>query len=237
MHYYQFHINDFIAETHFLSNNETSIYLKLFNHYLHEEKPLKNNMIFLQRLCGGTEDEVMNVLNLFFELKEDSWYRASSDFIINEYQSNKEANSRGGKKSASNRKKRLADNSTSSALQLTNNHKSLTINQEREINKKETQTNNQLTNDRLGSQSVFLLQFEEFWMMYPKQVGKEAAIKEWLSQKPDIEKVKKALGWQRSCKDWRNENGRFIPHPSKYLSEHRWDDVRQKEAWEMGTRI
>jgi hypothetical protein len=69
--------NDFIGETHFLSNNETSVYLKLFNHYLHEEKPLKNNMIFLQRLCGGSEEEVMNVLNLFFELKEESWRELS----------------------------------------------------------------------------------------------------------------------------------------------------------------
>ena len=59
--------------------------------------------------------------------------------------------------------------------------------------------------------------------------------KEWLKQKPDIEKVKRALAWQRSSKDWRNENGRFIPHPIKYLSEHRWDDVRPKEAWEIGS--
>jgi uncharacterized protein YdaU (DUF1376 family) len=234
MHYYQFHINDFIAETHFLNNNETSIYLKLFNHYLHEEKPLKNNMIFLQRLCGCTEDEVTNVLNLFFELKEDSWYRASSDFIINEYQSTKEANSRGGKKSASNRKQRLADNSTLSGLQLTNNHKLLIINQEPEINKEETLTNNQLTKDLLDSESVYLEQFEEFWNTYPRKIGKEAARKEWLRLKPDLEKVKKSLGWQRSCKEWRNEDGRYIPYPSKYLSEQRWQDERKKEFWEGG---
>lgn len=84
MHYYSFHINDFIAETHFLSNNETSIYLKLCNFYLHEEKPLKNNMNLLQRLSGGSEDEVKNILNLFFELKEEHWQKESlSNFRIN----------------------------------------------------------------------------------------------------------------------------------------------------------
>jgi len=200
MHYYQFHINDFIGETHFLNNHETSIYLKLFNHYLHEEKPLKNNMIFLQRLCGGTEDEVQNVLNLFFELKEDSWHRESLDFIIHEYQSKKEANSRGGKKSALIRKQKLADKSSLSVLQLTNNNKPLIINQEPEINKEETLTKEQLTNDLQYSESIFLEQFEEFWNIYPKKVGKEAARKEWLRLKPDLEKVKKSLGWQRSCK-------------------------------------
>ena len=233
MHYYPFHINDFIADTHFLSNNETSIYLKLFNFYLHEEKPLKNNMNFLQRLSGGSEEEVRNVLNLFFELKDEYWHRENLNLIINEYQSNKEANSRGGKKSAMNRKSKLNLNTTSSPLQLTNNQEPLTINQEPETNKKETQTNNQVTNDLLVSDSVFLEQFEEFWKMYPRQVGKEAAFKEWLKQKPDIESVKKALSWQRNSKDWRNENGRFIPHPSKYLSEHRWDDERQREPWEL----
>ena len=233
MHYYQFHINDFIAETHFLSNNETSIYLKLFNFYLHEEKPLKNNMNFLQRLSGGTEDEVKNVLNLFFELKEEHWHKESLNLTIHEYQSQKEANSRGGIKSAMNRKNKLNLNTTLSPLQLTNNHEPLTINQEPETNKEETQINNQLTNDLLDSENIFLKQFEEFWNMYPKQVGKEAAFKEWVKQKPNVENVKKALSWQRNSKDWRNENGRFIPHPAKYLSEHRWDDTRQKEPWEL----
>jgi uncharacterized protein YdaU (DUF1376 family) len=234
MHYYQFHINDFIGETHFLNNHETSIYLKLFNHYLHEEKPLKNNMIFLQRLCGGTEDEVQNVLNLFFELKEDSWHRESLDFIIHEYQSKKEANSRGGKKSALIRKQKLADKSSLSVLQLTNNNKPLIINQEPEINKEETLTKEQLTNDLQYSESIFLEQFEEFWNIYPKKVGKEAARKEWLRLKPDLEKVKKSLGWQRSCKEWRNEDGRYIPYPSKYLLEQRWQDERKREPWEGG---
>ena len=143
MHYYQFHINDFIGETHFLSNNETSIYLKLFNHYLHEEKPLKNNI-------------------------------------------------------------------------------------------EETLTNNQLTNDLLVSESVNLEQFEEFWNIYPRKIGKEAARKEWLRLKPDLEKVKKSLGWQRSCKEWSSEDGRYIPYPSKYLSEQRWEDERKREFWEGG---
>ena len=234
MHYYSFHINDFIAETHFLSTNETSIYLKLFNFYLHEEKPLKNNMNFLQRLSGGSEKEVRNVLNLFFELREEHWHRESLNLIISEYQSNKEANSRGGKKSAMNRKNKLNINTTSTALQLTNNKEPLTINHELETNKEETQTNNQLTNDMLDSESIFLEQFEEFWVMYPKQVGKEAAFREWVKQKPDIEKVKKALGWQQSSKEWKNDSGRFIPYPLKYLSEHRWEDIRKKDIWDGG---
>ncbi len=233
MHYYQFHINDFIAETHFLNNNEISIYLKLFNQYLHEEKPLKNNMNFLQRLCGGSEDEIRNVLNLFFEMKEDSWHRESLNLIIYEYQSNKEANSRGGKKSALNKKKKLINNSTSSGLPLTNNHELLT--KEPETNKEETQINNQINMDLLEfCESLSLEQFEDFWNMYPKKVGKEAARKEWLRLNPDINKVRKSLGWQQSCKEWSSEDGRYIPYPSKYLSEHRWEDERKKEFWEIG---
>lgn len=176
----------------------------------------------------------MNVLNLFFELKEDSWHRDSLDLIIHEYQSNKEANSKGGKKSALNRKKKLADNSSLSVLQLTSNHKLLTINQEPEINKEETLTNIQLTDDLLDSESLFLEEFEEFWNTYPRKIGKEAARKEWLRLKPDLEKVKKSLGWQRSCKEWTSDDGRYIPYPSKYLTEQRWEDERKKDFWEGG---
>lgn len=234
MHYYQFHINDFIAETHFLSNSEISIYLKLFNQYLHEEKPLKNNMNFLQRLCGGSEDEVRNVLNLFFELNEDNWHRDSLDLIIHDYQSNKEANSRGGKKSALSRKKKLIEKSTSSVLQLTNNQEPLIINQELETINEKIIHNNLLNIDFLETNKQSPSRyFEEFWNMYPKKIGKESARREWERLGPDIGLVKETLSWQKESKVWNSDGGRNIPIPAKYLSEYRYEELCNKEILEM----
>ena len=70
-------------------------------------------------------------------------------------------------------------------------------------------------------------QVEEFWNIYPKQVGK-ADLREWLSSNPvseeefvrmldKIEKLKATDEWQR-------ENGRYIPLPLKWLEREGWHD-------------
>ena len=123
MYYHQFNFTDFFYATRFLKNQEVAIYLKLQIHYLHEEEPLKDNISFLSRLCDASDEETLRILNLFYELKDGSWHKDQLDKIIADYKSNLDANSRGGKKSAEIRKeKALAINSTSSAVEVTNNH-------------------------------------------------------------------------------------------------------------------
>jgi uncharacterized protein YdaU (DUF1376 family) len=123
MYYHQFNFTDFFYATRFLKNHEVAIYLKLQIHYLHEEEPLKDNISFLSRLCDASDEETLRILNLFYELKDGSWHKDQLDKIIADYKSNLDANSRGGKKSAEIRKeKALAINSTSSAVEVTNNH-------------------------------------------------------------------------------------------------------------------
>ncbi len=123
MYYHQFNFTDFFYTTRFLKNHEVAIYLKLQIHYLHEEEPLKDNISFLSRLCGASDKDTLKLLKLFYELKDGSWRKDQLDKIIADYKSNIDANSRGGKKSAEVRKeKALAMNSSSSAVQVTNNH-------------------------------------------------------------------------------------------------------------------
>ena len=127
MYYHQFNFNDFIGQTRFLNNIETSIFVKLQMQYLQEEKPLKDNIAFLSRLCSASDEETLNVLNMFYELKDGYWYKDQLDQVIADYKSNLDANSRGGKKSAELRKQKiLADNSTSSEVEVTNNKELIT---------------------------------------------------------------------------------------------------------------
>jgi uncharacterized protein YdaU (DUF1376 family) len=134
MYYHQFNFNDFIGQTRFLNNTEISIFIKLQIQYLQDEMPLKNNMEFLTRLSGASEDETLYILKLFYELIDENWHRDKLDKVIDEYKSNIDANSRGGKKSAEKRKeKALEINSTSSVVEVTNNHE--LINNKSEIYK------------------------------------------------------------------------------------------------------
>ena len=69
--------------------------------------------------------------------------------------------------------------------------------------------------------------FEAWWVEYPKKAGKQAARKAWHKIKPDAalySRIVDATRAQRTSFQWRKENGQFIPDPSKWLNQGRWDD-------------
>ncbi len=67
-------------------------------------------------------------------------------------------------------------------------------------------------------------EFLAFWKSYPKKVGKADAYKRWAKEKPRLEDVLNALKWQRTSEQWLKEGGQFIPNPSTYINQHRWED-------------
>jgi hypothetical protein len=70
--------------------------------------------------------------------------------------------------------------------------------------------------------------FLAFWKSYPIKVGKGAALKAWEKAKkdgmPNLEAVLKAVHEQKQSQAWLKDNGQFIPHPSTWLNQGRWDD-------------
>lgn len=76
--------------------------------------------------------------------------------------------------------------------------------------------------------SVNLLEgFDQFWKLYPRKVGKVPAEKAWKKLKVTPELfalIATALGRQAVSIDWLKSGGQYIPHPSKWLNEKRWQD-------------
>lgn len=71
--------------------------------------------------------------------------------------------------------------------------------------------------------------FAEFWRAYPRKVGKGAALRAWAKmghsgEQDQLAKCLDALKWQRYSRDWKKDNGAFIPHPATYLNEQRYLD-------------
>ena len=69
--------------------------------------------------------------------------------------------------------------------------------------------------------------FQEFWKVYPKKIGKGAALKAWKKLKPSRElqtRMSSAIADQRQSDQWRKGDGQFIPNPSTWLNQGRWDD-------------
>ncbi|MDN8612765.1 hypothetical protein [Variovorax ginsengisoli] len=69
--------------------------------------------------------------------------------------------------------------------------------------------------------------FEEFWKAYPKKVGKDAALRAFDKRKPTrelLDSMLAAIEVQRRLKKWIDDDGQYIPHPSTWLNEGRWQD-------------
>lgn len=68
--------------------------------------------------------------------------------------------------------------------------------------------------------------FISFWSAYPNKTGKGAAYKSWQKEKPDINIVLEALKWQTKQEQWTKDKGQFIPYPTTYLNQRRWEDEK-----------
>lgn len=71
--------------------------------------------------------------------------------------------------------------------------------------------------------------FEAFWALYPRKVGKKAALKAWNTHKPPISKCLAVLEVWRKSEAWTKDNGAYIPHPSTWINAGRWDDEIETE--------
>ena len=69
-------------------------------------------------------------------------------------------------------------------------------------------------------------EFNYFWESYPKKIGKGNAYKVWVKSKnkPALDVILAAIEKQKQCAQWQKESGQFIPNPSTWLSQGRWDD-------------
>jgi len=69
--------------------------------------------------------------------------------------------------------------------------------------------------------------FDIFWAACPRKVGKGAAERAWRKIAPDESlamRIVQAMTEQRAQEQWKRDGGKFIPHPSTWLNEKRWED-------------
>lgn len=84
-----------------------------------------------------------------------------------------------------------------------------------------------------GSASLQDQRFDQFWEAYPKKVGKTDARKAWNKAKITgeiFDKILTAIEAAKASEQWQRENGRFIPNPSTWINQGRWDDELPEPA-------
>lgn len=75
--------------------------------------------------------------------------------------------------------------------------------------------------------------FDQFWETYPRKIGKEAARKAWKKLRPSPQMqsmIVIAVKTQCACDQWTRDGGQFIPHPTTWLNQGRWQDEVQGQA-------
>lgn len=74
--------------------------------------------------------------------------------------------------------------------------------------------------------------FADFWRCYPRKVGKDAAWKSWDRIKPSADLLAQmlaVLAWQKQQEAWVRDGGHYVPHPSTWLNQGRWQDEPREE--------
>ncbi|HWI50109.1 MAG TPA: hypothetical protein VNU45_18010 [Rummeliibacillus sp.] len=73
---------------------------------------------------------------------------------------------------------------------------------------------------------IGISEFDKFWEVYPKKVGKEAAHKWFKKNNPSEQFVSMLISdlQTRIKSEWNGKDKQFIPHPASYLNGKRWED-------------
>lgn len=76
--------------------------------------------------------------------------------------------------------------------------------------------------------------FDEFWAAYPRKIGKDAARKAFERRKVGkavLADMLRAIQAQKATPQWLRDAGQFIPHPTTWLNEGRWQDEAVGALW------
>jgi uncharacterized protein YdaU (DUF1376 family) len=197
MHYFQFEIKEWVANTAHLTLEEEAVYLRLINYYYDSERAISKDIAMISRKLRISNPQVTeSILNEFFTESDEGFIHNRCDVEIAKYHSKSEQASRAGKASA---ERRL--NTRSTPVQPIINQESLIINQE---------------------SNTKPIGFDEFWNVYDKKIGKPNAQKAWSKAKIDENLLKTVL--EQAKKYAVTTEKQFRKDPERWIKYRGWED-------------
>ena len=82
--------------------------------------------------------------------------------------------------------------------------------------------------------------FVRFWAAYPRKEAKQKAHTVFLQLKPNeqmLQEMLKAIDRQKTCDQWQEAGGRYVPYPTTWLSGRRWEDEPPKAGSGSGGTV
>jgi uncharacterized protein YdaU (DUF1376 family) len=214
MNYYKRHIGDYAKKAGKLTMLQHGAYTLLLDACYDRERipTLEEALEWAWASSKDEVDAVTFVHNKFFPKNESGSHiqkRVLEELLS--YQSIADTNKRIAQEREAKRKSTKREPSVEEREQIVNepppNHKPITINHKP---KKEEELS-----------EAFVM----FWNSYPRKIAKGAAIAAWKKASvPAIDVILSAVKKARQSPEWNKERGAFIPHPSTWLNQRRWED-------------
>lgn len=91
----------------------------------------------------------------------------------------------------------------------------------------QVQCNSNAIREEKSREDIYAQSFAQFYQKYPKKRNKQTALRSWMKLKPDadlLEKIMSSLEKHKLQPDWQKDNGQFVPYPSTWLNQRRWED-------------
>lgn len=114
---------------------------------------------------------------------------------------------------------------------------------EQEVKNINTPTLSSLRSERASpTAKTFPQEFLDFWSAYPKKTGKDAAYRAWQTKKrerrlPAIDDLLEAVRKAKASSQWQEDGGKYIPNPSTWLNQGRWEDEAVEDSTPRGKPI
>ncbi len=163
----------------------------------------------LASITNTDKDTVVVATNMFVELGMMEKLDDGSLFM-NEVQNMVGSETASAKRVRAHReRKALAASKATKALQC---------------NDQVTKSNTEIDTDK---EDIYAQSFAQFYQKYPKKRNKQTALRSWMKLKPDadlLEKIMSSLEKHKLQPDWQKDNGQFVPYPSTWLNQRRWED-------------
>ena len=202
-----FYTSDFLTGVTLLSMKERGQYITLLC--------LQQQMghMSMQQMQTAVGKMSPGLLDKFVQDEEGLYYNRRADLEISKRKAHCD-------KQRQNIEKRWSKNED--VMALPNEYHGITMEHSMVIPlENENENNKAISSDKAKREE----QFNQFWEVYPRKVGKQAARKAfdkipvsvWPKLVPAVEAQKRSFQWTR-------EGGQFVPHPATWLNQGRWDD-------------
>lgn len=108
------------------------------------------------------------------------------------------------------------------------------------IDKKVKDNNTSNNNTSINIKEIYKEKFEFFWKEYPRKEKKFETEKWFIKNKPTDELFSRIIIQLKKFKespDWKKDKGKYIPYPTTWLNQKRWEDEPKLSTEEESTDI